>query len=158
MDLEQMVRPVVEAAGLDLVEVAFGREGGRRVLRVTVDRDGGVDLDSIAEASERISRRLDVEDFDPGPYELQVSSPGVERPLRAASDFARSIGEGVRVRTTGLVDGSRTHTGTLVGAGDREVRIATEQGERTIEYEEIATARTVFDWEAELKRKKRSDR
>jgi ribosome maturation factor RimP len=158
MDLEQMVRPVVEAAGLDLVEVAFGREGGRRVLRVTVDRDGGVDLDSIAEASERISRRLDVEDFDPGPYELQVSSPGVERPLRGAADFARSIGERVRVRTTGPVDGSRTHTGTLVGAGDREVRIATEQGERTIEYEEIASARTVFDWEAELKRKKRSDR
>lgn len=153
-----MVRPVVEAAGLELVEVAFGREGGRRVLRVTVDRHGGVDLDSIAEASERISRRLDVEDFDPGPYELQVSSPGVERPLRDASDFARSVGERVRVRTTGPVEGSRTHTGTLVGAGDREVKIATDQGERSIEYEEIASARTVFDWEAELKTKKRSRR
>ncbi|HEV8571768.1 MAG TPA: ribosome maturation factor RimP [Actinomycetota bacterium] len=158
MDLEQVVRPVVEAAGLELVDVAFGREGGRRVLRVTVDRDGGVDLDSIAEASERISRRLDVEDFDPGPYELQVSSPGVERLLRAAPDFARSVGERVRVRTAGRVEGARTHTGTLVSAGDREVTIATDGGDRTIEYEDIASARTVFDWETELARKKRSQR
>ena len=158
MDLEQLVRPVVEAAGLDLVDVAFGREGGRRVLRVTVDREGGVDLDSIAEASERISRRLDVEEFDPGPYELQVSSPGVERPLKAAPDFARSVGERVRVRTTGPVDGSRTHTGTLVAAGEQEVTIVTDGGDRTILYGDIASARTVFDWETELKRKKRGDR
>jgi ribosome maturation factor RimP len=158
MDLEQVVRPVVEAAGLELVDVAFGRQGGRRVLRITVDRAGGVDLDSIADASERISRRLDVEDFDPGPYELQVSSPGVERPLRAAPDFARRVGERIRVRTTEPVEGSRTHTGTLVAAGDREVTIATDGGDRTIVYEDIASARTVVDWETELKRKKRSER
>ena len=149
---------MVEAAGLELVEVAFGREQGRRVLRVTVDRDGGVDLDSITEASERISRRLDVEEFDPGPYELQVSSPGVERPLRGAPDFARSVGERVRVRTAVRVEGSRTHTGILVAAGDDEVTIATDGGDRTIGYEDIASARTVFDWEAELKTRKRSER
>jgi ribosome maturation factor RimP len=158
MDLEQLVRPVVEAAGLELVEVAFGREHGRRVLRVTVDREGGVDLDSISEASERISRRLDVEEFDPGPYELEVSSPGVERPLRSAADFARSVGEQVRVRTTAPVEGSRRHAGTVVTAGDRDVTIATDQGDRTIGYEDIASARTVFDWEAELKSRKRSGR
>lgn len=156
MDLEQVLRPVVEASGLELVEVAFGRESGRRVLRVTVDREGGVDLDSIAEASERISRRLDVEDFDPGPYELQVSSPGVERPLKRAADFARSVGERIRVRTVGRVDGARTHTGTLVRAGDSEVTIEIDGGQRTVAYEDIASARTVFDWEAELRRSKRS--
>ena len=153
-----MVRPVVEAVGLELVEVAFGREHGRRVLRVTVDREGGVDLDSITEASERISRRLDVEEFDPGPYQLEVSSPGVERPLRGASDFARSVGERVRVRTTAPMEGSRTHAGTVVAAGDQGVTIATGDGQRTIGYEDIASARTVFDWEAELKTKKRSER
>jgi ribosome maturation factor RimP len=158
MDLEQVVRPVVEAAGLELVEVAFGREQGRRVLRVTVDREGGVDLDSITEASERISRRLDVEEFDPGPYQLEVSSPGVERPLRSSADFARSVGERVRVRTTAPVEGSRTHAGTVTAAGDHEVTIATDHGERTIGYEDIASARTVFDWEAELRNKKRSVR
>jgi hypothetical protein len=80
MDLEALVAPVVEAAGLNLVDVDMGREGKRRVLRVTVDREGGLDLDTIAEVSERVSRRLDLEGFDPGPYSLEVSSPGVERP------------------------------------------------------------------------------
>lgn len=158
MDLEQVVRPVVEAAGLQLVEVAFGREQGRRVLRVTVDREGGVDLDSITEASERISRRLDIEQFDPGPYQLEVSSPGVERPLRSAPEFARSIGERVRVRTTEPVEGSRTHTGLLLAAGADEITVATDHGDRTIGYGEIASARTLFDWDAELKRRKRSER
>lgn len=158
MDLEQVVRLVVEAEGLELVDVDFARKGGRRVLRVTVDREGGLDLDTIAQASERISRRLDVEDFDPGPYELQVSSPGVERPLKRASDFARSVGERVRVRTASPVEGSRTHTGTLVVAGDREVTIETDRGERTVAYQDIASAKTLFDWEEELRKKKRSQR
>jgi ribosome maturation factor RimP len=156
MDLEQVVRSVVEAAGLELVEMAFARGSGRGALRVTVDRRGGVDLDTIAQVSGRISRRLDVEGFDPGPYELQVSSPGVERPLKRASDFARSVGERIRVRTVGPIEGSRNHQGTLVGVGDREVTIDTDGGPRIVAFEDIASARTVFDWEAELKKKKRS--
>src|SRR5919106_3538082 len=87
MELEAVVRPVVEAAGLELVDVTFRREAGRRILRVTVDREGGVDLGAISLVSERISRRLDVEGFEPGPYSLEVSSPGVERPLRRPADF-----------------------------------------------------------------------
>ena len=83
MDLDGLVRTVVEGAGLELVEVSFGREQGRRVLSVSVDREGGVDLDAIADVNRRIARRLDLEGFDPGPYSLEVGSPGVERPLRS---------------------------------------------------------------------------
>ena len=72
MDLDGLVRTVVESAGLELVEVSFGREPGRRVLRVSVDRDGGVDLDAIAEVNRSLARRLDLEGFDPGPYSLEV--------------------------------------------------------------------------------------
>jgi ribosome maturation factor RimP len=146
MDLEAQVGPVVERAGLELVEVSFGRQGGRRVLRVVVDREGGVDLDAIAEVSERISRRLDVEGFDPGAYSLEVSSPGVERPLRRPQDYVRKVGEKVKVKTSEPHDGSRTHTGTLVGADEDGVVIATEHGERRLAYGEIASARTVFEW------------
>jgi ribosome maturation factor RimP len=146
MDLEALVGPVVERAGLELVEVAFGRQAGRRVLRVTVDREGGVDLDSIADASERISRRLDVEGFDPGAYALEVSSPGVERPLRRPQDFVRKVGEKVKVKTTEPLEGSRTHTGTIVGADEDGVVIATEAGERWLPYAAITAARTVFEW------------
>jgi ribosome maturation factor RimP len=146
MDLEALVGPVVEAAGMELVEVSFGRQAGRRVLRVTVDRDGGVDLDAIAGVSERLSRRLDVEGFDPGTYTLEVSSPGVERRLRRPRDFARKVGEKVKVRTAEPVEGSRTHTGTLVEADEDGVTIATEAGRRRVPLEGISSARTVFEW------------
>jgi ribosome maturation factor RimP len=146
MDLEAMVGPVVEAAGLELVEVSFGRQAGRRVLRVTIDREGGVDLDTIAAASERISRRLDVEGFDPGSYMLEVSSPGVERPLRRPQDFVRHVGEQVKVRTVEPLEGSRTLRGAIAAADEDGVTIATEAGERSVPYEGIASARTVFEW------------
>jgi ribosome maturation factor RimP len=146
MELEGMVRPVVEAAGLELVDVTFRREAGRRILRVTVDREEGVDLDTIARTSERLSRRLDLEDFAPGPYTLEVSSPGVERPLRRPEEFARRVGEKVKVRTTEPIDGARNHAGVVVAADGEGVTIATEQGERTLFYTDISSARTVFEW------------
>jgi ribosome maturation factor RimP len=158
MDLEALVAPVVEAAGLDLVDVELRREGKRRVLRVTVDREGGLDLDTIAEVSERVSRRLDVEGFDPGPYALEVSSPGVERPLRGPGDFGRHVGQEVRVRTSEPVGGARVHRGRLIAAGEDSVTIATDDGERTVAYGNVAAARTVVDWDEALKRAKRSER
>lgn len=153
MDVEALVRPVVEAAGLELVEAVVARERGRRVLRVTVDREGGVDLDAIAEVSERISRRLDLEGFDPGagPYSLEVSSPGLERPLREPRDFQRRVGERVRVRTREPVGGSRTHEGPLVAADAEAIVVAGAGGERRIPYGEIRSARLVVDWESELR-------
>jgi ribosome maturation factor RimP len=153
VDVEALVRPAVESAGLELVEVAFGREGGRRVLRVTVDREeGGVDLDTISAASERISRRLDAEGFAPGPYALEVSSPGIERPLRHPREFRRHIHERVRIRTAKPVHGARTHDGALVSADAEAIVIATDGGELRVPYADIASARTVFDWSAEKKR------
>jgi ribosome maturation factor RimP len=146
MDLETLVRPVVEATGLELVDLTFQREGGRRVLRVTVDREGGVDLDAIAQTSERISRRLDLEGFEPGPYTLEVSSPGLERPLKRPEDFARHLGKKVRVRTRRPVMESRNHLGTLVAADDRAVTLSTDAGERVVPLDDIASARTVFEW------------
>ena len=148
MDVETLLRPVVEGAGLELVEAAFTREQHRRILRVTVDRDGpgGVDLDTIAEVSGRISRRLDLEDFGSGRYDLEVSSPGVERPLKRPQDFRRHTGEKVKVRSVEPVDGSRTHIGLLDAADDDGIVVRTEAGERRIRYEDVASARTVFEW------------
>jgi ribosome maturation factor RimP len=148
MDVAGLVRPVVESAGLELVDVAFGREGTRRVLRVSVDREGGVDLDAIAEVSERIGRRLDLEGFAPGPYYLEVGSPGVERPLRDPRDFARHVGERVKVKASLPEGTARTFTGTLTGADEAQVRVLTEEGEQAMPYERIASARTVFEWGA----------
>lgn len=148
MDLERWVRPVVEASGLDLVDLGFQRANGGHLLRVTVDRQGGVDLDAISQVSERISRRLDLEGFEPGRYTLEVSSPGLERPLRRPPDFARSVGEKVKVKLARPADGVRTIHGTIVEAGEDAVRITAEEGERSVSYDDIASARTVFEWES----------
>ncbi len=150
VEAETLVRPVVEGAGLELVDVSFGRTAGRRTLRVVVDRDGGVDLETIAELSERISRRLDLEGFEPGPYSLEVSSPGIERPLKRPKDFGRAVGQLVRLRVRGNV-GSTIHEGELVSADDEAIVIATSGGEQRVRYDEVASARTVVDWDAELK-------
>lgn len=147
MDAETLVRPVVEAAGVDLVDVTFGREGGRRILRLTVDRDGGVDLDAISDLSEKVSRRLDLEGFEPGPYDLEVTTPGLERRLRRPQDFRRAVGERIRVRTAaGVIEGE------LRRAADDGLRIETSTGERSVRLADVAAARTVVDWDEELKR------
>jgi ribosome maturation factor RimP len=150
VDAETLVRPVVEGAGLQLVDVTFGGEGGRRVLRVTVDRDGGVDLDTISRISEKVSRRLDLDGFEPGPYALEVTTPGLERRLKRPQDFRRAVGERVRVRTAeGVIEGE------LRGTGDDEIRIETQGGERPVRLADVAAARTLVDWEQELKRSRR---
>jgi ribosome maturation factor RimP len=157
MDLEGLVGSVVEAAGLELVEVTLHRGKGRQVLSVTVDREGGVDLDTIAQTSEQISRRLDLEGFEPGPYTLEVSSPGIERPLREPRDFWRRVGETVKVKVT-RPESSQTLTGTLVEAGPEKVRLATDAGEVDVTYDAILSARIVADWGAELKKKAEGSR
>ena len=155
MEAETLVRPVVEGAGLELVDVAFRRESGRRVLSVVVDRDGGVDLDTIAELAEKVSRRLDVEGFAPGPYALEVSSPGIERSLKRPNEFQRCVGETVKVKTTTPIEGRTNITGELVSADDEAIAVAAENGEFRVRYAEIANARTLVDWNEELKRSTR---
>ncbi len=153
MDAEALVRPVVESAGLELWDVTFGKEEGRMVLRVTVDRDGGIDVDTISEMSERLSRRLDLEDFGRGRYRLEVSSPGLERPLRQPRHFQRSVGEQVKVKTVEPVAGSKIHAGALVSADAEAIVIATDGGELRVPYANVASARTVFEWGSDRSRR-----
>jgi ribosome maturation factor RimP len=142
MDVEALLRPVVESEGLELVEVTLGKEGSRRVLRVTVDREGGIDLDTISETAQKISRRLDLEGFEAGPYALEVSSPGIERPLRNPKDFRRKIGESVKVRTVEPA----TYAGRLAAAEEEGIVVETDDAEVRIAYDDISSARTVFEW------------
>lgn len=147
MDVEGLVRPVVEAAGLELWEVTYRKEGGRMVLRVAVDRAGGVDVDALSEVSERISRRLDLEASAPrGSYALEVSSPGLERPLRTARHFVASVGRPAKVKTEIEIDGARVHEGVIARADDEAVVLVLPAGERRIPLASIASARTVFSW------------
>ena len=142
MDVEALVRPVVETCGLELVEVTFTRG----LLRVVVDRDGGVDLDTIAQCSEKLSRRLDLEDFGSGRYTLEVSSPGVERHLREPRDFIKRVGERVKVKASVPEEGGLTVVGEIAAADEDAVTIRTDCAERRVAYPFIRSARTVFEW------------
>ncbi|HWC10362.1 MAG TPA: ribosome maturation factor RimP [Acidimicrobiales bacterium] len=147
MSLGDRVRAVVEAplatSELELVDV----EHTGNLLRVTVDRPGGVDLDTISEASRLVSEALDRTDVVPGRYVLEVSSPGVERPLRTPEHFHRFVGTTVAVRTRAGTDGDRRVEGELEGADDEGVVVAG----RRLAYGEIERARTVFVWEPAAK-------
>src|SRR5919108_3697375 len=125
MDAEALVRPVVESAGLELVEVTWNRG----LLRIVVDRDGGVDLDTIARTSEKVSRRLDLEDFGSGRYTLEVSSPGLERHLREPRDFMKRVGEKVKVKCDDPEEGPLVLVGTLTSADEDAVTIEGAFGE-----------------------------
>lgn len=151
MEVETLVRPAVEGAGLELVEAVFRRESGRQVLRVVVDREGGVDLDTVAAVSEKLSRRLDLEDFGKGRYALEVSTPGIERPLRTSSQFQRVLGSTVKVKTAELVDGTRVHQGLLVAADEEAIVVEVDGERRRLVLTGVTSAHTVVDWAAELK-------
>jgi ribosome maturation factor RimP len=145
--VRELVEPVVADLGIELVDVEL--TGG--TLRVTVDRQGGLDLDVIATATRAVSRLLDEHDPVPGRYTLEVSSPGLERRLRTPDHFVRAIGAEVTVKTRTEIDGERRFRGTLVAADDAGITVrladdAGDAGERTLAHDQIEKARTVFDW------------
>ena len=146
-DVEELVRPVVEADGLELWDLVYRKESGRRLLRVTVFRPGGVDVDTISRTSERLSRRLDLEGFSGDrAYDLEVTSPGLERTLRERRHFERSVGEQVNVKTVAPVEGRSVLEGALVSADSDGIVMSSDGGEQRVRYGDIASARTVFVW------------
>jgi ribosome maturation factor RimP len=152
MDAEALVRPLIEGEGFELVDIALTRETGRSVLRVTVDRPGGLDLDTVSELSLKVSRELDDVDFGTGPYALEVSSPGIERRLKDPAHFIRATGQMTKVKTVAdLQTGPAVHTGVLLKADDEGIVLLDGAQERRVAYGDIASASTVADWDAELK-------
>jgi ribosome maturation factor RimP len=145
-ELQQAVAPVVESLGLELVDLEL-RPG---LLRVVVDREGGVDLESVSEATRQLSGLLDRHDLMPGSrYTLEVSSPGLERPLRTPEQFGRAVGEQVMVRTQPDSGLERRVQGILVAADDQALTVSAEglpEGGLRIAYTDVERARTVFEW------------
>ncbi len=141
-EIRSLVAPLVEAEGLELYDV----EDAGGVLRVLVDRAGGIDLDAVAAATRLVSDAIDEVDALAGPTTLEVSSPGLERPLRTPAHFARALGARINVKTVPGSEGERRFEGTLVEADDDSITVEGDGGVRALGYEEIERARTVFEW------------
>ncbi len=144
-----IVVPVLTDLGMELYDL----EASGSLVRVTVDRPGGVDLDAIELATRIISRELDHADPIPGRYTLEVSSPGLERPLRTPAHFRGAVGRVVQVRTLPGVEGERRFQGVLAAADDDGITVVVSGGEgdpagtgRRLAYDQIERARTVFEW------------
>lgn len=141
--VRELVAPMAEAASVDLYDVEHN--GG--TVRILVDAVGGINLDAIAQLSRSVSRALDERDLIPGRYTLEVSSPGLERPLRTPEHFRRAAGSEVRVKTRAGFDGPRRLTGKLEAVADDGFDLRSESGELCrIAYGQLASARTVFEW------------
>jgi ribosome maturation factor RimP len=140
----ELVEPLVTAAGLELWDV----EVNPRAVRVLVDRPGGVDLETLAGLARAVSAGLDGRDeLAPGArYELEVSSPGVERTLRTPDHYRRFVGTVVNVKTAAPIEGSRRLQGVLLGADDAGITIRLGEEATEVSYDQIQKARTVLIW------------
>jgi len=147
---EALVEPLVRAEGFELIDLQYAREPQGWVVRLFIDRpghdpmsrEGGVGLDECAAVSHAVETALEVEDLVPHAYSLEVSSPGLERPLRTAAHFARAVGEAISVKARGV-----RVRGVVQAVGDDTFTLLTDAGEEhTISYAEVVQARTVFEW------------
>lgn len=111
--VEQHIRRIVESEGLELVHIDFRRQGRSFQLRIDIDKEGGVNIDHCQLVSTQVSTWLDVEDPIPGEFELQVSSPGLDRKFYQTSDYQKFIGRLVRVKTSKAVRGLHVIVGRL---------------------------------------------
>jgi ribosome maturation factor RimP len=146
-EVRDLADAVTRRRSLRLWDVEVAGQPGRQIVRVLVDGEDGIDLDTVAEVSEEISRGLDLRDPIQGRYTLEVSSPGVERNLRTPEHFRLSLGAKVAVKTREqLVPEGHRIDGTIVEASDETVRLAVDETEIDVPYDSIKTARTVFEW------------
>src|SRR5688500_13002387 len=146
-EVRDLAEAVARRRSLLLWDVEMGGQPGRSVVRVFVDADGGVDIDTVAEVSEEISRGLDLKDPIGGRYTLEVSSPGLERNLRLPKHFELSVGKRVVMKTKDrLVGNSHRLEGVIAAAEEAAVTIDLASEKVDVPYDAIKSARTVFEW------------
>ena len=139
--------PVVQAHGCSLWDVEYVKEGGDWFLRLYIDKEGGFTVDDCEMVSRRLSDWLDKEDFIDDSYILEVSSPGLGRPLKKEKDYVRSMGREVEVRLYKAIDRQKEFTGTLSAYDDKTVTLTMEDGsEAVFEKADIALIRLALDF------------
>lgn len=144
---EDLVRDLIESEGYDLVHVEFFGSGHSAVLRLYVDRAGGITVSECAEISRRVSLLLDVEDYIPGSYTLEVSSPGIERPLFRKVDYERHIGEEVKLVTTQKVEGRRNFNGYVLKVFEKSFSLDCDGKVYDIEFSNLKKANLVYKFD-----------
>ena len=120
--------PLLMNEGMELVEVDYRREARGWVLRLTIDKEGGVTLDDCGRVSQEVGRELDVEDFISAPYTLEVSTPGLPRPLKSEKDFIKHCNRLIKLRTVDPINSRQQFKGKLLGVSNNQIELEMEEG------------------------------
>ena len=142
-----LIDPVLDKMGFELIDVEYLSDRGRWVLRLYIDKEGGVTIDDCAEVSAELGVLIDVKDIIDHEYVLEVSSPGLNRPLKKEADFIRVIGQKIKVKTRMPVDKRRNFTGYLKDYKDHELVIDTEGLLITLALPDIEKANLVYEFD-----------
>lgn len=139
--VEELITPCVQESGMELVDVEFVKEGGRWYLRIFIDKPGGIGIEDCGHISQKVDSLLDEKDPIPQAYHLEVSSPGIERPLKKLPDFSRFAGNVAVVTTFAPYNGKKNITGRIAAVRDDNIIIDSEGKELAIPFRQVASAR-----------------
>ena len=146
-ETENLILPIIEKNRFELVDVEYVKEGGTWYLRAYIDKPGGITVDDCEVVNRALSDLLDQEDFIEESYILEVSSPGLGRPLKKEKDFKRSLGEEVEIRTYRAINGQKEFTGILEAYDKDTVTLQVGEEEKiTLDRSGIALIRLAFDF------------
>jgi ribosome maturation factor RimP len=146
----EVAAQIADGEGMEVVDVELRPEGSRRgrVLRLYLDKHGGPNIDELGRVSRQLSELLDTQDIVEGSYTLEVSSPGINRPLKKPEHFQRFIGKRVRVRTGDMIEGRRSFLGILKEVTGEKIRIEVEGKQYDIPFSTIEKSNYEHDWSA----------
>jgi len=139
--VKALAEPLCKAEGLDLIYVEFQREAGGRILRLYIDKPGGINLNDCVGVSRQMGDILDVNLDDIGPFNLEVTSPGPSRPLAAPEDFEKFKGNRVKIRTNRPIDGQKNFKGVLLGISGGQINLQLDEQVLAIPNQDILKAR-----------------
>jgi ribosome maturation factor RimP len=139
-ELEQLLSPTIQEMGYELWGCEYLAQGRHALLRIYIDKSDGVGIDDCQRVSRAVSALLDVEDPIPGNYQLEVSSPGIPRPLLSSWHYQRYIGQGVQIKTFKPVQGKRKWSGIIISASDQSLLLDVDNEHQELLFSNIARA------------------
>jgi ribosome maturation factor RimP len=141
-----LIEPILDQMAIELVEVEYLSEGGRWILRVYVDRDGGITLDDCVRVSREIEDLIEVKDLFRQPYVLEVSSPGLDRPLKKEKDFVHAVGKNVNICMAAPIEGRRNFKGKLQSFESGVLCVTINEDRFLLPYGGVKKANLVYDF------------
>ena len=143
---EELISPILQEHGFELVDMEYIREAGSWYLRAYIDKEGGITIDDCEVVSRAFSDRLDEEDFIEDSYILEVSSPGLLRPLKKDRDFERKLGTRIEIKTYRMEDGKKEFEGVLRSYDKDTITVELEDGEKTWDRSDLALVRPYVEF------------